>query len=178
MKHYALIAGGVLLAGSAMAQARVQTPVETSKSTVGILNLKQIQTDAQPRPVQSAPEGKHVQAMTIALTFKKGVVSDATVTASRRINSIAPKVFLRRSGDWIVTIEGEEERSFFVNNPGRREVEPAGDADKDYEWIEKTGTVEWPLIVPLYAGDTQLDAKSIVIRDARTKKVILKADLG
>lgn len=172
-----LLASGVALAQTNV-RTSVQTPTATSRSTVGILNLRSIPVDERPRPVQAPPGNRHVQFMTISLTVENGKVREAKVLSSRRMNSIAPKVFLRRSGDWTVTIEGEEERTFFVNNPAMREAEAKGDSENAYEWIAETGTLEWPLIVPLYDGDTQLDATSIVIRDVRTRKVILKADLG
>ena len=44
--------------------------------------------------------------------------------------------------------------------------------------MEQSGTIEWPLVIPLYFGDRQLDTQSILIRDVETKQVILQADLG
>lgn len=164
---------GLLMTGFALAQTSVQTP-----TTGGVLTPSEIQIDDQPRGAKRPPEGKQVQAMTIALTFDKGVVQEARVIASRRIDSIAPKVFLRRSGDWRVTLQGEETRSFFVSNPGRREAELGDNAAKGYEWVEETGVVEWPLVIPLYFQDRQLNPRSIVIRDVETKQIILEANLG
>lgn len=164
---------GLLCAGFAFAQTTSVNP-----TTGGSLNPTEIQIDEQPRGVKRPPDGKQVQSMTIALTFEKGVVQQARVVASRRVNSIAPKVFLRRSGDWMVTLRGGETRSFFVSNPGRREAELGNQAEKGYEWIEESGVIEWPLVVPLYFKDRQLDPTSILIRDVETKQVILQADLG
>ena len=179
--HHLLFAAAALTAGLAMAQTNLRSsvnpPVATSRSTVGILNLRSVPVDERSRPAPEPPANRHVQVMKIALTVENGKVSEAKVLSSTRLNSIAPKVFLRRAGDWTVTIEGEEERTFYVNNPGIREAEAGSDSGNAYEWIAETGTMEWPLIVPLYDGDMQIDAKSIVIRDVRTRKVILKTDL-
>ena len=180
--HLALFAAALLAAGLAAAQMSLRTSVKppdaTSRTTVGILNLRSVPVGERPRPVQAAPANRHVQVMTIALTVQSGKVSDAKVVSSRRINSIAPKVFLRRSGDWTVTIAGSEERTFFVSNPAMREAEATAGSEKAYAWIAESGTIEWPLIVPLYDGDVQFDAESITIRDVKTRKVILKAELG
>ena len=174
MKTLSIItAAGLLGAGLAFAQTTVQNP-----TTGGVLAPTEIQIDDQERAAKRPPEGKQVQAMTIALTFDKGVVRSAEVVSSRRVNSIAPKVFLRRSGDWMVTLRGGEPRSFFVSNPGRREAELGDNAAKGYEWVEESGTIEWPLVVPLYFGNRQLDPTSIIIRDVETKQVILQANLG
>lgn len=174
MKTLSILAtAGLLCTGLAFAQTSLQVP-----TTGGVLTPTEIQVDDQPRGAKRAPEGKQVQAMTIALTFDKGVVREARVVSSRRVNSIAPKVFLRRAGDWRVTLRGAEQRSFFVSNPGRREAEIGTKAENGYEWVEETGTIEWPLVIPLYHKDRQLDPTSILIRDVKTKQVILQADLG
>ena len=175
---YAILAAGTLAATLAVAQTGVRIPEVQTRATIGVLNLQKVTVDDPPRPVRPPPGDKFVQVMKIALTFDAGKVTEAEVIESRRVNSIAPKVFLRRFGDWRVTIEGAAERSFFVSHPGRREAEVVGDPEKAYEWVEETGTVEWPLVVPLYAGDAALDAEAIVIRDVKTRKIILKADLN
>lgn len=174
MKTLSIIAAaGLLGVGFAFAQTTVQVP-----TTGGVLAPTEIEVGEQQTGVKAPQDGKQVHAMTIALTFDKGVVQQARVVSSRRINSIAPKVFLRAGGDWVVTLRGGENRSFFVNNPGRREAEIGTKGEEGYEWVEVSGTIEWPLVIPLYAGDQQLDTRSIVIRDVETRQVILQANLG
>lgn len=174
---HVILAAGMFAATLAAAQTGLRIPEVQTRATIGVLNLQNITVDEPPRPAKPAPEGKYVKVLKIGLTFEAGEVTGAEVLESRRVNSIAPKVFLRKFGDWRVTIGGEAERSFLVSHPGRGEVEVVGDPDKVYEWVEESGTIEWPLVVPLYAGGASFDAESITIQDVKTRKVILEADL-
>jgi hypothetical protein len=137
-----------------------------------------IVVDDEQRAVIPPSEGKQVSVLSIELVYDAGVLRSARVVSTKRANAIAPKVFLRKSGDWKVTINRPQQRSFFVNSPGWREAEPDRSSNDQYSWVPQSGVIEWPLIVPLYAGDESFfDARSITIRDTRTGTIILEAEI-
>ena len=134
---------------------------------------------AQEQRPAKPPTGaqRQVAVLSIALDVVNGEVRSARVTSSKRIASYAPKVFARRAGDWEVVIEGETRKSFFVNNPALREAEAHPSSNDRYQWVGETGSIDWPLVVPLYDDGRALGARSITIRDTRTGATILQADL-
>lgn len=134
---------------------------------------------AQEQRPANPPTGalRQVAVLSITLDVVNGDVRSARVTSSKRIASYAPKVFARRGGAWEVIIEGETRKSFFVNNPARREAEAHPSSNDRYQWVGETGSIDWPLVVPLYHDGRSLGARSITIRDTRTGATILQTDL-
>lgn len=135
-----------------------------------------IVVDDKPVPLSTAPENKKVMLVDFELTFKKGELVAAKTKSSRTLASYAPKVFGMKTGDWKVILNGDPELSFFTHNPGLREVEPDGN-QKGYSWTAVSDSVEWPLIIPLYKGNTSFNVKSLQIVDVVTKKVIATVEL-
>lgn len=122
-------------------------------------------------------EGRQVALVNIRLNYANGKVNSAELISSRRIDSVAPKVFARQAGEWQVFILGEDTtQSFFVDNPGYLEAEGESE-DKPYRYIALEGDVDWPLIVPLYVNGQKIDAKAIRIIDRETEEVIFEAEL-
>jgi hypothetical protein len=160
----------VALCGAANGQ---QTDVTRPKEPVKIVVPAQEQ-----RPTKPPNDAQHqVAVLSIKLEVVKGEVRSARVTSSKRIASYAPKVFARRAGDWEVIVEGETRKSFFVNNPALREAEAHPSSNDRYQWVGETGSIDWPLVVPLYADGRSLGARSITIRDTRTGATILQTEL-
>jgi hypothetical protein len=162
-----LVAG--LLCGSALAQqvdpTRAKVPAKIA-----------VRVDEQ-KPA-TVPNGvQQVALLSIKLDVVKGEVQTARVTSSKRIASYAPKVFVRRSGPWEVVIDGDTRRSFFVDSPARREAEAHRSSNDKYQWVDETGSIDWPLVVPLYADGRALGARSITIRDTRTGATILQTEM-
>lgn len=163
------ICATVVLCGAANGQATESTrPKEP---------VKMVPAQEQ-RPAKPPTGAQHrVAVLSITLDVVKGEVRSARVTSSKRIASYAPKVFARRAGAWEVIIEGETRKSFFVNNPALREAEAHPSSNDRYQWVGETGSIDWPLVVPLFDGGRALGARSITIRDTRTGAMILQADL-
>lgn len=163
------ICATVALCGAANGQP---TEATRSKGPVKIV-------PAQEQRPATLPTGAHHQVAILSITLDvvNGEVRSARVTSSKRIASYAPKVFARRGGAWEVIIEGETRKSFFVNNPALREAEAHPSSNDRYQWVGETGTIEWPLVVPLYDDGRTLGARSITIRDTRTGATILQTDL-
>lgn len=164
------ISATIMLCGAASAQ---RTEVPRPKEPVKIVVPAQEQ-----RPAKPPNDALHqVAVLSIMLDVVKGEVRSARVTSSKRIASYSPKVFARRAGDWEVIIEGETRKSFFVNNPALREAEAHPSSNDRYQWVGETGSIDWPLVVPLYVDGRELGARSITIRDTRTGATILQTNL-
>ena len=156
------------------AQAPVlQAPTVTRPGDTGDIKARAV----NPRPATAPGDGQRVAVLSIRLDIVKGEVRSAIVQSARRLASVAPKVFARRGGTWEVVIEGDTPRSFFVDHPGRREAEAHSGSGNRYESVDLTGTVEWPLVVPLYANGRSLGARSITIRDTGTGATVLRAEI-
>lgn len=163
------ICAAVLLCSAAHAQSTGTTrPKEPTK----------IVPAREQRPASRPTDAQHqVAVLSIALDVVKGEVRSARLTSSKRMASYAPKVFARQAGDWEVTIEGDTRKSFFVNNPALREAEAHPSSNDRYQWVGETGSIDWPLVVPLYSDGRALGARSITIRDTRTGATILRTAL-
>jgi len=145
-------------------------------STGGVNQTPRIIIDDKPVPVTTAPDNKQIMLVDFELIFEKGELVEAKRKSARTMVSYAPKVFGKKSGEWQVLLNGNQELSFYTHNPGMREVEPGGDVKK-YSWTAITGTVDWPLVIPLYKGDQSFSVKSLQIMDVATKKVIARIEL-
>ncbi|WP_027329284.1 hypothetical protein [Marinimicrobium agarilyticum] len=164
-----LISGLLLLVLAVPAATQVTGDTTTRPPTVPVEKI--------PRTVEQPKNGREVAVLSLALEFSDGELQNARKLSSKRINSFAPKVFLRKSGDWKVTINGREKHSFFVNNPGWREAEPDEASGKEYEWIPANGVVEWSLAVPLYKDGQPIVAHSITISDVETGRILLEMEI-
>lgn len=165
---YAIAA--IVLSGAVFAQQ--QTSPTRGRDPGKIVNR------ADPPRVSAPPSREQsVAVLSIRLDVDKGVVQAARLASSRKIQSYAPKVFARKGGPWEVIIEGDTRRSFFVDNPALREAEAHRTSGDKYQWVGETGSIDWPLIVPLYADGRSLGARAITIRDTVTGKTILQANL-
>jgi len=169
MKQFWICATVVLLCGAANGQP---TEATSPKEPVKIVPAQEQRPAKPPTGAQ-----RQVAVLSIALDVVNGEVRSARVTSSKRIASYAPKVFARRAGAWEVIIEGETRKSFFVNNPALREAEAHPSSNDRYQWVGETGSIEWPLVVPLYHDGRTLGARSITIRDTRTGATILQTGL-
>ncbi len=136
-----------------------------------------IELQTPPVPVKPPTDGKQVALVDLQLEFDKGKLRQARVTKTRRIASVAPKVFLRQGGDWEVRINGSEQTRFFVNSPAYLEAETEAGSPNPYTYVPQDGTVNWTLVVPLYRGDEKINARRIVILDRKSGEVILDSPL-
>jgi hypothetical protein len=150
-----------------------QTQAPRAKEPVKIVVPAEAKRTA--RPPSGGPQ--QVALLSITLEVVKGEVRSARVASSKRVASYAPKVFARRAGAWEVIIEGDTRKSFFVDNPALREAEAHPSSGDKYEWVGETGSIAWPLVIPLYAEGRSLGARSITIRDTRTGATILQTNL-
>lgn len=155
----------------AMSGAAHGQPTATQKASKIVIRAEEPQAAKPPTGPQA------VAVLMIKLEVERGAVRSARVASSKRIASYAPKVFARRGGAWEVIIEGETRRSFFVDNPAWREAEAHPTSDNRYQWVAQTGSIDWPLVVPLYADGKALGARSITVRDTRTGVTILQTEI-
>lgn len=135
---------------------------------------------AAEKPVQvSIPDdGRQVLVVQYRLVYEQGKLAEVESVRTEQIASIAPKVHVRAGGDWLVTVRGEEEFSFFTFDPARREATPDRETETGYEWVVEDGAVDWTLVVPLYIGEQRFEkVESITIRDAATEEVVIETDL-
>ena len=136
-----------------------------------------IRPGGEPKPVVRPTDGRQVAVLNIRLTLDQGKVRGAEVVESRRIDSIAPKVFRRQGGDWEVRINGSAEDAFFVFSPAYLEAETGEGARNPYTYVPRNGVVDWPLVVPLYRGSRTIRAESILVVDRRTGERVMEASL-
>lgn len=168
MKTFITTAILLLITVGASAQLTHNSP--TSNTTPTTIEVSQTPVPAlKPKPYQK------VAALTIALSLNKGKVTDARLLQSRRINSVAPKVFARQAGDWQVTLIGERDYSFYVISPSYREAEAHPSSGNRYQWVAQDGRVEWPLILPLYKDGKAIHVERVLIRDVKTGERIFEA---
>ncbi|KQZ28198.1 hypothetical protein [Duganella sp. Root1480D1] len=157
-------------AGLTLAQAQQQDP-ERSRALRSAAHIE----GAKPA---TAPAGQQqVAVLAIKLDVVKGEVRAARIESVKRIAAYAPKVFAREGGMWEVVIEGETRRTFYVDSPARREAEAYSKSNSDYQWIDETGTIDWRLVVPLYADGRSLGARSVTVRDKLTGATIMQSNL-
>lgn len=129
-----------------------------------------------PKPAVRPSDGRQVAVLNIQFQAEGGKILEAEVVEAKRIDSIAPKVFNRKGGDWQVLIDGSKQNSFYVFNPIYLEADEKEGAKNPLTWVPQDGTVNWSLVVPLYRGTKRLDAKSITIIDRQSGEVILEAN--
>jgi hypothetical protein len=166
-KFLAVISAGLIAISVAVAQNVAPPPGPPKAPPV-------IKTDGELRPVLPPTNGRQVAVVNIQLNIENGEVISARIVSSKRVNSIAPKVFARQSGDWVVTIEGDRTKSFFVANPAYLEAETREGSKNPYTYVAEDGVLDWSLVVPLYADGEPLGAKSITIHDRRSEQIILR----
>ena len=131
----------------------------------------------EQKPIQKPKEAK-VVVIKYLLDFQKGELMNARVRSQQFINSTAPKVFARQGGDWIVTLEGEQSVNFFVYNPGALEAEEWPKQNRGLEIVPADGQVEWSLVVPLNYQGSPIQLRRVVVRDARTNKLLFSTDVS
>lgn len=163
------LAAALALAGTLAAQDTVPVGPRERPPTIELRD--------PPVPVTPPQDGRQVAVLEIRFEFYQGRVRSAQVVESRRIASIAPKVFLRQGGDWEVRINGSEEDAFYVFNPAYLEAETTENARNPYTYVPQDGVVDWTLVVPLYRDGRSIELESIVIVDRATGDVVLEADL-
>lgn len=147
----------------------------THNTPQGVNSPTSIEVDNTPTPAAKPTSYQKVAALTIALNLEAGKVTDARLLKSRRLNSVAPKAFARQTGDWKVTLIGEQEYSFFVISPAYREAEAHRSSNNRYQWVAQDGRVEWPLIIPLYKDGKAINVERVFIRDVKTGERIFEA---
>ncbi len=127
------------------------------------------------KPAGRPTDGRQVAVLNVQFEVENGKVREAALVEAKRISSIAPKVFARKSGDWEVRINGDKNTMFYVFNPIYLEAETKEGSKNPYTYVAQEGTINWSLVVPLYKGSTTIDAKSIVIIDRQSGITILDA---
>ena len=132
---------------------------------------------SKPTPAVRPTDGRQVAVLNIQFQVEGGKILEAGLVDAKRINSIAPKVFNRKSGDWQVLINGSRRNSFYVFNPIYLEADGKEGAENPYTWVPQDGTVDWSLVVPLYRGTSTLNVASITIIDRQSGEVIMEARL-
>ncbi|WP_426161834.1 hypothetical protein ACN9MY_18000 [Pseudoduganella sp. R-31] len=164
------IAIGMCGAGLGLAQAQQQDPERARE-------LRSSARIESARPAAAPTGQQQVAVLAIKLDVAKGEVRAARVESVKRIAAYAPKVFAREGGMWEVMIEGDTPRTFYVDSPARREAEAYPRAHADYQWVDETGTLDWALVVPLYADGRPLGARSVTVRDKKTGATIVHSNL-
>lgn len=163
------VAAALALAGTAAAQDTTRVGPRERAPTIELQD--------PPVPVTPPDDGQRVAVVDIRFEFDQGQVRSARVVETRRIASIAPKVFLRQGGEWEVRINGSEENAFYVFSPAYLEAETAEDAPNPYTSVARDGVVDWTLVVPLYRDGRRIELESIVIVDRGTGDVVLESAL-
>lgn len=163
------VAAALALTGAAAAQDTARVGPRERAPT--------IELQEPPVPVTPPDDGRQVAVVDIRFEFEQGQVRSARVVETRRVASIAPKVFLRQGGDWEVRINGSEEDAFYVFHPAYLEAETGENARNPYTYVAQEGVVDWTLVVPLYRDGRRLDVESIVIVERATGDVVLEAAL-
>lgn len=150
-------------------------------STISVAQPAQAETREPPKfspakehkPIAKPKAYQRVAILSILLEYEKGEVIGAELVHSKKIASVAPKVFVRKMGDWKVTIGDNQKASFFVNDPGFLEAENERDDKIPYHYVSRGNEVEWNLVVPLYKNGEVLEASTITIKRMKDGKVIL-----
>ncbi len=150
-------------------------------STVSVAQPTQVETREPPKfspakehkPIAKPKAYQRVAILSILLKYEKGEVVGAELMHSKRVASVAPKVFVRKMGDWQVTIGNNQKASFFVNDPGFLEAENRPGDKIPYHYVSRGNEVEWNLIVPLYKDGEALDAPTVTIKRVKDGKMIL-----
>lgn len=131
----------------------------------------------RPVPVEAPTDGRQVAVVQIQFEIGQGQINSARVVETKRIPSIAPKVFQRQGGDWEVRINGDERQAFYVFSPAYLEAETEPNSTNPFTWVAEDGLVDWTLVVPLYRNANRIDARSIVIIDRASGEIILEAGI-
>ena len=129
------------------------------------------------RPAPTPPEGLEVAVFQVALTANDERVT-AEVRSQDRVNSYAPKVVARSSGDWEVRVLGEEELVYQIPNPfDEVEVENLDDVTEPFGKVPNEA-LDWTLIVPLHRDGRPLGATSVEVVDLVSGETILAEEIA
>jgi hypothetical protein len=163
-RRVAAIGALAALVGAASALAQNDQP--------GPVDTKQVVDE----PVERTATDERAQVVTIVFDFDSGRVRSAEVESSEVVQGGAPNVFARAGGDWIIRADDGEAYEFDSTNPGWREVE--ADNENGFEWIAVTGTVEWPLVLPLSIRGRELERiTTLEIIDTVTGELVTSLEL-
>lgn len=169
-KRLMILIAAALLVGAGIASAQFDEPDPIPRDRIA----------EEPIPVERPDDGRQVLYLEFDLVYQAGRLQSAELASSERIDSIAPKVFLRRGGTWLVELGGSRELSFRTFDPGWREVE-LGDADQAGERLDRlvavTGSVRWPLVVPLYVDGESFEVERITISDVNTGELVFDGEV-
>jgi hypothetical protein len=162
----------IVICGAGLTQARAQ-----QQDAERVRELRKSARVEAAKPAAAPAGQQQVAVLAVKLDVVKGEVRTARVESVKRVAGYAPKVFAREGGMWEVVIEGETRRTFFVDSPARREAEAYPRSNSDYQWVDETGTLDWRLVVPLYADGRSLGARSVTVRDKLTGATIVQSNL-
>jgi len=159
-----MVAGGVAvlaLAGAVAVIAQEEFPLPSFLPA----------DDQQPAPTPDA--GQQVLVLQVGL---EGSAERTTgqVKSQQIVDNFAPKSVARSAGEWEVRVDGDKPLRYLIPNPLLDvEVEdPENDKDP-YDYVPTT-TLDWTLVVPLYADGQPLGATRVQVVDVATETVIVE----
>lgn len=127
-------------------------------------------------PVMTPTAGQQVLVLEVALTAD-GERVNAEVRSQTLVDSFGPKSVARSAGEWEMRVDGEKDLSYLIPNPFTDvEIEDPEEPDSPGSMVELT-SLDWTLIVPLYANGEPLRATSVQVVDVATKAVILETQI-
>lgn len=128
--------------------------------------------DQNPAPTPDA--GQQVLVLEVALEGEGEQVT-GRVVSQQIVSNFAPKSVARSAGEWEVQVDGEKDLSYLVPNPLQDvEIEDPENEDDPYDYVATT-TLDWTLVVPLYADGQPLGATRVQVVDVASKAVIVEA---
>jgi hypothetical protein len=162
----ALVAAGVAVALTVVAVAVAQDQ----------LDLPDFLKADDQRPVMTPTAGQQVLVLEVDLSADGDKVS-GRVRSQNVVDNFAPKSVARSGGDWEVRVSGEKALTYAIPNPLTDvEIERLDDDKRPLQGAELQ-TLDWTLVVPLYADGQPLGATSVEVVDLLTGAVILKVDV-
>ncbi len=166
------IIAGLVVGTPALAQTLQDT---NQQPTVYGPNL----VDTRPDDGTVQKERPQSAVIELQLYADRGRTVDAKVESLRTIESLAPKVYARRGGDWKVSIIGDREASFVVNDPATDvEIENPRGAKSPFSEVTMKGYFSTTLVFPLYGRKGEsLGASEIEIVDTLTGRTLLRTTI-
>lgn len=157
------IAGVLVLAGASAFAFQAEPPEP------GPIDVEAV--TAEPVPFEAPDDGVRRVLVAEVEIFTEGDRPFGEVVSTEEIDSYAPKVFVRAGGDWLVRLDADPVREFFVLDPRFAETETE-DGD-GLTWIQRPEPVLWTLVIPLYADGEPLEFNTATVIDLATEIEII-----
>ena len=127
-------------------------------------------------PAPTPDAGQQVLVLQVAL---EGDAKQPTarVVSQEIVNNFGPKSAARSAGEWEVRVEGERPLTYLIPNPLLDvEVENGDKEDDPYDYVP-VDTLDWTLVVPLYADGQSLGATRVQVVDVATEAVVIDVEV-